>query len=161
MNKDDYLNGNGLRDTNDDMHGKFGMIISDSESNSSLVDHGHGKQPHHGIFESEQSGNKWSADDNLASNSLMMNSLAVRSQMASLAVRRLLSKYILYIAVHIVMISYFLSLLPSMPFIHISLSLLFKPYQPIIFFHFHLNPLYPMAFQHFLKYSFQNIFMYY
>ena len=50
------------------MHGKFGMIISDSESNPSLVNHGHGKQPHYGIFESEQSGNKWSAGEQLGIN---------------------------------------------------------------------------------------------
>ena len=40
MNRDGYLNSNSLRDADNNMHGKFGMVISDSESDSSLVDHG-------------------------------------------------------------------------------------------------------------------------
>ena len=65
MNRDGYSNSNSLRDADNNMHGEFGMVISDSKLDSSLVDHGCSEQPHCSIFESEQSCDKQSADEQI------------------------------------------------------------------------------------------------
>ena len=65
MNRNGYSNSNSLRDADNNMHGEFGMVISDSEPDSSLVDCGHGEQLHCGIFGSEQPHDKWSADEQI------------------------------------------------------------------------------------------------
>ena len=65
MNRDGYSNSNGLRDADNNMHGECDMVISDSKTDSSLVDHGHSEQPHRSIFGSEQPCDEQSADEQI------------------------------------------------------------------------------------------------